>query len=94
MVRERELLEMTPSQATSLSRFEISTLLDKVTVGGIMRFPAATIAPDLPLCDAAAIMVRNSSDILPVLENDRFAGLLSWVDLLDAALGNCSPLGK
>lgn len=86
MVREKDLLAMTPSQATSLSRFEIHTLLDKVTVGGIMKFPPATIAPDLPLCDAAAIMVRNSSDVLPVVDQDRFAGLISWRDLLEATM--------
>ena len=93
MVREKDLLAMTPSQATSLSRFEIQTLLDKVTVGGIMKFPPATIAPDLSLCDAAAIMVRSSSDVLPVVDRDKFAGFISWVELLDAALENCSPPG-
>jgi acetoin utilization protein AcuB len=93
MVREKDLLAMTPSQATSLSRFEIHTLLDKVTVGAIMKFPSATAALDLPLREAAEIMVKSLSEILPVLENDRFAGLISWVELLDAGLENCSPLG-
>jgi acetoin utilization protein AcuB len=93
MVREKDLLEMTPSHATSLSRFEIHTLLDKVTVGAIMKFPPATVALDLPLREAAEIMVKNTSDVLPVMDRDRFAGLISWVDLVDAALENCSPLG-
>ena len=76
MVRERDLLAMTPSQATSLSRFEIQTLLDKVTVGTIMKFPPATVALDRPLREAAEIMVKNSSDVLPVVDQDRFAGLI------------------
>ena len=94
MVREKDLLEMTPSHATSLSRFEIHTLLDKVTVGAIMKFPPATVALDLPLREAAEIMLKNSSDVLPVVDQSRFAGLLSWMDLMDAALENCSPLGR
>jgi acetoin utilization protein AcuB len=92
MVRERDLLVMAPSQATTLSRFEISTLLDKVTVGAVMMPPSATVPPDLPLREAAEIMVRSASDVLPVVEQDRFAGLISWVELIDAALGNCPPL--
>ena len=86
MVREKDLLAMTPSQATSLSRFEIHTLLDKVKVGAIVTFPPATVSLDLPLCEAAELMVKHSSEILPVLENDRFAGLISWMDLLEAAM--------
>jgi len=93
MVREKDLLAMTPSQATTLSRFEINSLLDKVTVGAIMTPPPATVPPDLPLREAAEIMVKSSSDILPVVDQGRLAGLISWVGLLDAALGNCSPLG-
>jgi len=93
MAREKDLLTMTPSQATTLSRFEISSLLDKVTVGAIMMPPPATVPPDLPLREAAEIMVKSSSDILPVVDQGRLAGLISWAGLLDAALGNCSPLG-
>jgi acetoin utilization protein AcuB len=91
MVREKDLLEMTPSQATSLSRFEISSLLDKVTVGAIMVLTPAAVPPDLSLREAAEIMVDSSADILPVVDQDRFAGFISWVKILDAALANWSP---
>jgi len=93
MVREKDLLSMSPSQATSLSRYEISTLLDKVTVGAIMMPLPATVPPDLPLREAAEIMVKSSSDILPVVDQGRLAGIISWVELLDAALENRSSIG-
>ncbi len=48
----------------------------------------------MPLREAAEIMVKNSSDVLPVVDQDRLAGLNSWVELLDAALENCSPLAR
>jgi hypothetical protein len=31
-------------------------------------------------------MVRHSTGVLPVLENGRYAGLISWEEILDAAL--------
>jgi acetoin utilization protein AcuB len=87
LVREKDLLRMTPSQATLLSRHEIPTLLADVTVGAVVKFPPATVAHDLSLREAAEIMVKHSSEILPVLENDRYAGLISWVELMEAAMG-------
>jgi acetoin utilization protein AcuB len=93
MVREKDLLSMTPSQATSLSRFEIHSLLDKVKVGSIVKFPSATAAPDLPLCEAAEIMRKQSADVLPVVDRSRYAGLLSWRDLIDASLEDCTSIG-
>ena len=91
LVREKDLLELAPSRATLLSRHEMPMLLEKVTVRTVVRNPVATVAHDVSLREAAEIMVRNSSEILPVLENGRFAGLISWVDLFDAALGECRP---
>ena len=87
LVREKDLLKMTPSQATLLSRHEIPALLENVTVRAVVKFPPATVAHDLSLREAAEIMVKCSSEILPVLEDDRYAGLISWVELFDAALG-------
>ena len=91
LVREKDLLEMTPSQATLLSRHEMPTLLERVTVRAVVRNPPATVALDMSVREAAEIMVKNSFEILPVLENERFAGLISWVTLFDAALGECWP---
>lgn len=93
LVREKDLLELTPSQATLLSRHELHALLDNVTVRAAVRLPPATVAHDLSLREAAEILVRSSSEILPVMENDRYAGLISWVELLDAALVDRTPSG-
>lgn len=94
LVREKDLLELTPSQATLLSRHELHALLDNVTVRSAVRVPPATVAHDLSLREAADILLKSSSDILPVMENDRYAGLISWMELLDAALVDRRPLGE
>jgi acetoin utilization protein AcuB len=86
LVREKDLLKMTPSQATLLSRHEIPALLDHVTVGAVTKYPPATVPHDLSLREAAEIMVKHSSEILPVLEEGQYAGLISWVELMEAAM--------
>jgi acetoin utilization protein AcuB len=86
LVGEKELLEMTPSQATLFSRQEIAALLDRVTVGAVVRVPPAAVSQDQSLREAAEAMVRHSTGVLPVLENGRYAGLISWEEILDAAL--------
>jgi acetoin utilization protein AcuB len=86
LVREKDLLKMTPSQATLLSRHELPSLLENVTVGALVTSPPATVARDQSLREAAEIMVKHSSEVLPVLENDRYAGIISWVELLEAAM--------
>ncbi len=87
LVGEREILALTPSRATSLSRFEIGALLDKVTVEDAMRPLSLCVGPDTPLREAAEIMIRRSTEVLPVVENGRFAGLIRWVEILGAAVG-------
>jgi acetoin utilization protein AcuB len=94
LVGEKDLLEMTPSQATLFSRQEISALLDRVTVGAIVRVPPAAVSQDQSLREAAEAMVRHSTGVLPVLENGRYAGLISWEEILDAALESAPFAGN
>lgn len=94
LVSEKDLLDLSPSKATTLSRFEIVSLLEKVTVGAVTRRPPATIGPDMPICEAAAMMAKGSGEILPVVDGDRIAGLITWKEILDAAVGNCSSASR
>ncbi|MBI5905690.1 MAG: CBS domain-containing protein [Deltaproteobacteria bacterium] len=93
LVREKDLLKMTPSQATLLSRHEIAGLLDRVTVGAVVTAPPVTISDDLTVREASEIMRIHSSAVLPVLRNGRYAGLISWEEILDAVMGD-SPLRR
>src|SRR5512146_946956 len=82
LVSEKDLLDLTPSRATALSRFEIGALLDKVTVFDATKQPAVLVAPDTPLREAAALMVKYSAEVLCVVEDHRLAGMISWVAVL------------
>lgn len=89
LVDEKDLLALTPSRATTLSRFEIGALLDKLPVGAAMKPASVTVGPDTPLREAAEIMVKIPAEVLPVVDCDRFAGLIRWVEILGAAIGEC-----
>jgi CBS domain-containing protein len=73
-----------PSQATSLSVWELNYLLAKVTVGEVMTRPVITIGPDLDARDAAQIMLDHKIGALPVIDEGRLIGIVTETDLLRA----------
>ena len=62
IISEKDLLNASPSDATSLSVWEINYLLSKLTVEKIMTKDVITITPDIPIEDAARIMVFPLKD--------------------------------
>ncbi len=88
LVDERALLRLTPSEATTLDIYELRNVLDRLTVARATVPAAASVTPDTPLDEAAALMRRNAVEVLPVLDAGRLAGLLHWTVLLAAAAGD------
>ena len=58
---DRDLRTVSPSPATSLSAWEISYLLAKLTVGEVMTRFVITVAPDSPVTEAAGLMLVTRS---------------------------------
>jgi len=84
IVSDRDLREAAPSDATSLSRQELSYLLSRLSVMDVMSSPVLTARPAEP-AEAAAIRMReNKIGALPVVENDRLVGIVTTDDMLDA----------
>ena len=52
----------------------------------IMSREPITISPERSLQEAASIMLEQHVSCLPVLENGALVGIISWKDLLRAAL--------
>lgn len=75
-----------PSQATSLSVYEINYLLNKTTVGDVMEKKVLTIDPDALLEDAIYEMRKNNVGVLPVIEDERLVGIITNNDIFDAFL--------
>ncbi len=81
MVSEREVLNASPSQATSLSMWELNYLMSKVTVDEIMTSDVITVDVDTPLEEAARIMADKKIGGLPVLREGKLVGIVTETDL-------------
>lgn len=81
IISERDLLHASPSDATSLSIWEINYLLSKIIVKDIMTRDVITICEDTPLEDAARIMADNKIGGLPILREGNLVGIITETDL-------------
>jgi acetoin utilization protein AcuB len=81
IVSERDLLHAAPSDATSLSIWEINYLLSRITVDKVMTREVITVSEDTPLEDAAGIMADNKIGGLPVIQNGKVIGIITETDL-------------
>lgn len=75
-----------PSQATSLSVYEMNYLLTKTTVAEIMETNVQTVAADAQLETAIYEMRRHKVGVLPVTAGEQVVGIITNNDILDAFL--------
>lgn len=81
IVAESDLIQASPSEATTLSVWEVSYLLSKLTVQKIMTTRVITVREDTPLEEAARIMADHKITGLPVVRGDRLVGIITETDL-------------
>lgn len=81
IISEKDLLDATPSDATTLSVWEINYLLSKLTVEKIMTKKVITITRDTPVEEAARIMADKKIGGLPVVENNKVVGIVTETDI-------------
>lgn len=86
MVSEREILQASPSQATSLSIWELNYLMAKVTVEEIMTKDVITVDADTPLEEAALLMADHKIGGLPVMKDGKIVGIVTETDLFKVFL--------
>ncbi len=81
IISEKNILNASPSPATSLSIYEVNYLLSKITVKDIMRKDVITIHEDAPLEEAARVMVDNKIGGMPVVRDNKLVGIITETDL-------------
>ena len=86
IVSDYDLLNASPTKATSLSVWEINYLLSKITVEEVMTTEVTTITRDIPIEEAARIMVDKGISGLPVMDGDNVAGIITETDLFKILL--------
>lgn len=81
IVSDKDLLNAAPSDATSLSVWELNYLLARITVGEVMTKDVITVNQDTPIEEAAYLMAANKIGGLPVMDNGYLVGLITETDL-------------
>ena len=86
IISDQDLIDAAPSQATTLSVWEMNYLLSKITVKDIMTKDVITINEDTPIEQAARIMADNKIGGLPVLRDGKVVGMITETDLFKVFL--------
>lgn len=81
IVSEKDLLNASPSSATTLSIWEMNYMLSKLTVSSLMTKDVITVTEDTPIEEAARIMADNKIGGLPVVKGTRVVGIITETNL-------------
>ncbi|MBI3943288.1 MAG: CBS domain-containing protein [Chloroflexi bacterium] len=76
-----DVREASPSDATSLSIFELNYLLAKLTIDRVMTREPISITPETTLSEAAQLMLKYKIGGLPVVENEKVVGIITESDI-------------
>jgi acetoin utilization protein AcuB len=86
IVSDSDLLNASPSPATTLSIWEVNYLVSKVTVKQVMTKKVKTIDVDTPIEDAARVMADSKIGGMPVTRNGKIVGMITATDLFKVLL--------
>ena len=86
IVSERDLLNASPSSATTLSIWEMNYLINKVKIKNVMSKKVITVDADTPIEEAARIMADKKIGGLPVVSSEKVVGMITETDLFKILL--------
>lgn len=77
-----DVREASPSDASTLSIWELNYLWAQLTVERVMTRQVETVAPDDPISEAARIMLERKVSGLPVVDNTgKLVGMITESDI-------------
>jgi len=98
LVTDRDLREAWASPATTLSVYELTYILQKITVESIMKKKLITVTEDTTIERAAFIMHQEKIGCLPVVsDGNKLVGMITTSDLMSvllAAMGMSDDSGR
>ena len=86
IVTNTDLLNASPSEATTLSVWEINYLLTKITVERVMATKVISVTGDTTIEEAAQLMADSKVGGLPVLRDQKLVGIITETDLFGVFL--------
>ena len=81
IVTKGDLRGAQPSEATSLSIFELNYLVGRITLGAIMTHDPVCVSPTATIYEAAQIMLRRKISGLPVMDDGQLVGIITESDI-------------
>lgn len=81
IITEKDILNASPSAATTLSIWELNYLLSKVKVEEVMTRDVITTTEDAPLEEAARLIADHKIGALPVVRGRKVVGIITESDL-------------
>ncbi|MGD8371683.1 MAG: CBS and ACT domain-containing protein [Syntrophobacterales bacterium] len=86
ILTDRDIKQAWASPATTLSIYELTYVLQKLTVESVMVKDLITITPDATIERAAKILHDRKIGSLPVVEGDKLVGIITSTDLMEVLL--------
>lgn len=82
IVTDGDIKKASPSEATTLDIYELTSLVNKIKVKSLMSSPVKTIPYNFTVDEAAAQMLRNNITGMPVLgEDGTMVGIITKSDV-------------
>jgi acetoin utilization protein AcuB len=81
MVTIGDVREASPSDATTLSIWELNYLWAQLTVEKVMTRDIKSLTPDTPILDAAEMMLENKISGIPVIDGGKVVGIVTESDI-------------
>ncbi|MDD5095844.1 MAG: CBS domain-containing protein [Dehalococcoidia bacterium] len=94
IVTERRIAEASPTEATSLSIWEMNYLIARMTVGEIMNKNVTTITSDTTVESAIALAQELKVGALCVVDNGKLVGIVTNNDIYYRILNPILGIGK
>lgn len=84
-ISDRDIMAVAPSPATTLSKYEINSLLAKIEVGDIMQKSVVSVRSDATIEEAALLMYKNRIGGMPVVSSvGAVVGVITETDIFKA----------
>ncbi len=81
IITKKDIAKASPSSATTLDKYEINSLLEKLTVAKCMTKKVIVVSPEEVVEETAKIMVDNEIGCVPVVSDDIVVGIVTESDL-------------
>ena len=81
IVTRGDMLKAEPSPVTTLSAYEIVSLLEKVTMKKIMNSPVYAVDENCSITNAASFMLENKITCLPIVQDEKLVGIITDTDI-------------